>query len=53
MDKNTDKALDNIYKFMADTYEGNWTYRWSGVPKNNEVYSLKNFTQTAGLFSRV
>lgn len=32
------KSLDNIYKFMADNYQGNWSYRWGGVPwmqKNN------------------
>ena len=34
-----DKSLDNIYKFMADNYQGNWSYRWEGVP-----WMLKNTT---------
>lgn len=32
MKKNSDKKLDTIYRFMAETYEGNWSYRWGGVP---------------------
>ncbi len=37
--KTINKSLDNIYKFMADNYQGNWSYRWDGVPwmeKNNK-----------------
>jgi 5'-deoxynucleotidase YfbR-like HD superfamily hydrolase len=32
MKKRADKTLDSIYKFMADNYQGNWSYRWGGVP---------------------
>ncbi|MBI2631337.1 HD domain-containing protein [Candidatus Nomurabacteria bacterium] len=32
MKKTTNKALDSIYKFMTDNYQGNWSYRWGGVP---------------------
>lgn len=28
----TNKSLDNIYRFLADNYQGNWSYRWGGVP---------------------
>jgi len=31
-DKKINKSLDSIYKFMADNYQGNWSYRWEGVP---------------------
>lgn len=37
--KITNKSLNNFYKFMADNYQGNWSYRWGGVPwmqKNNK-----------------
>ena len=29
-DKKINKSLDSIYKFMADNYQGNWSYRWEG-----------------------
>jgi 5'-deoxynucleotidase YfbR-like HD superfamily hydrolase len=32
MKQNLNKSLDSIYKFMAEAYEGNWSYRWGGVP---------------------
>src|SRR3989344_4390774 len=32
MKNRVNKSLDNIYKFMADNYQGNWSYRWGGVP---------------------
>lgn len=31
-DKTTNKSLNSIYKFMADTYHGNWQYRWGKTP---------------------
>lgn len=30
--KKIKESLDSIYKFMADNYQGNWSYRWEGVP---------------------
>lgn len=37
------KSLDNVYKFMADNYAGNWSYRWGGVPwMQKNIKSGKN-----------
>jgi len=38
--KKINQSLNNIYRFMADNYQGNWSYRWGGVPwmqKNNKM----------------
>lgn len=32
MSKNNHKYLSGIYQFMAHNYQGNWSYRWGGVP---------------------
>lgn len=42
-DKKINKSLDSIYKFMADNYQGNWSYRWEGVPwmQKNTVRNKK------------
>lgn len=30
--KKDSKKLDSMYDFMAQSYQGNWEYRWGGVP---------------------
>jgi len=44
----TEKTLDGIYKFLSESYRGNWVYRWQNTPYLKDALKKRKAESVVG-----